>query len=1312
MPGSPVSIEERQWRLRRLAQEWEVEEPPENLPLSRPSVSPSPMSPVLKVAGDDLVADDLLKRWRTQNAQTQNGNGSKEGGGGGGGGGMIKKRSFSISRASSFTPKEIFETLHAHVANHGSPGVAEALIHKLLQAGGNLSNPNSAKSRTPFHLKRKSLNDIQQTQTRILQTAIEGDQEDMVILLTPYVANDALTLDTALPVALARGNHTIIETLLSYGANLSTLPEGKFQFQQLCINGGHADLVSLLLRSDGKPPPEWISGAMVVAAGRGNVEIVARLSAFADGSYDGAAALKAAIKGCRVDVALAVLVGTYPPAKQYINEAFQLLFALDNIPPTEKISFTDILLLAGAEGDMVSDALVKACETEFYELINRLLSGGASVEYNDAEVLKDAIRKGHLTLLDLLLSEQTTLSPLTAAELISVIPKRTDPKDRHQLLKTFLKKGANGPPLADALIDAVETQDLQCVKLLVSPHFAGTGKLQPRASHDLKRGPRSMVFERHATADVNHKGGLALALAVRTGNLAIVKMLLAAKPSQEIIVGIFPRIHDLAREPRFQITEAFIHAGAFGPCVHAALQKAIDETAPARDERLIKLLLHSDVDVSGQDGQPFLSAIQHRDADLLEQLLRKMPLTPRNAKNALDKAMEVETTNSHRARMVGALLECGADAAEKTVGEALVKVLQEQPTDVKLLAALLRLGKADVNISMGDPMVLGTYMKLKNVLILSWNVANIMPTAVRNQDPKVLELMLQLGKPTAETMDMAVQTMANIPSSQDKATKLDSILKRTKQKEILNSLLASEVQSILRTPQEKRTLVVLKALLAAGIDVNAHKAAGFCHAVAAADPILTDILFAAKPTTASLQAAMPCALKISDPTDRLAFTSKLLNAGAPASEANEALVYAVIAHPDDTALINTLVARADTSDGEALLSAVKKGNAIMAELILTRAKKHATARLNESFTAAVAIPNPDARRTITELLLKAGASGPVVSDALLDASRQGDMSLGTVLLSHGASVNYQDGACIVEACRAGAPDVLQMLLTSKTTLQPDALERAFQAATEVSDLHQRARIFRLLLDHGGVTGAVVNAQLVSAARYGDDAKELVGLLLRGGASVDYNDGEAVYNATRCAFLGILEMMLLQPDKKPAPATLVRALKACSKLSGEPRFQVMQWLFTAGLPVGEDVHIALNKAVNEEVFSLELVKLLLSHGANPTALGCKSLVDVAGRMNAVVLELFLQQNISRDDVTWTFEQTFTPAGVESWLSAQGISVAQRLIEAGASGEGLSGALAAALDWLSNGERGEIAKEFVGLVISAGADVNRGQGEALV
>ncbi|KAJ9150821.1 NF-kappa-B inhibitor alpha [Pleurostoma richardsiae] len=1269
----PVSQEERQWRLRRLAAEWGIEDPPDTAPLTRPSVSP--LSPTFSTPNDDFLAEELLKRRRLSSNQGQN-HGSAD----------AVKRAFTLNKKKTptYDPREIFDALDQHVGNGGSAGVAEVLVRKLLAAGGDLSAV-STKTRTSLLTRRRSLETFQRG--RVLQKAIQSGEPDMVAVLAPHC--DSLTLDTALPPALESGSVEIIEVLLRHGASVAATTDGQDAFRAVCAAGGQADVVGLVLRSDGRPSPTCVSDAMVDAARKGCADTVLRLSrSTADGSHNSGEALKEGVAQCRVDVALAILTGGRPPGRQALAEAFAKVFTHPTIMPNEKLALAEVLLCAGAEGDVVSAALVQACSTGFYEMVGMLTAYGASVEFQDAQVLREAIARGNLALVQLLLNDGSVLGPACASACVSSIPKKARPEDRYLLLDLLLRRGAAGPPLHDALIHAIEAEDMESAKLLLTPHFPGG---RPAAGHDLRKGPRSMVFERHQVADVNRNGGSALQLAVLTANLPVARLMLACGPSADTLAEVFPCTGNLAPVDRYHMAELFLATGLLpAACVHAALQEAIEEQPGQRDERLIRLLLRHDADVNFNDGAALLSAVEHGDSELLATLLRSGS-TPQTAAMAVPKAMLFNDT-AKRAQMVGLLADAGAGLEGKAVAEALVMTLEGTPTDAKLLEILLKQGKADINFDSGKPLVL----------------------AVRNGDPAILELLLQSSKPTPETLTRALKSMSDLPSTPTKATKLSSLLARAKHaKEALNDLLVTEVQAALAAPPPHRTLAAVKALLAAGADVNAHKAAALCHAVAAACAPLADMLFAARPRPQSLQAAMPHALRVADPMDRLTLTRRLLAAGAPAVEANRALVFAVAAYPADLPLIGTLAAHAEAGDGEALTAAVKRGRPEVVEVILSKARRNYTVPvLNGAFAEATKIDkDKGARKAICELLLKAGASGPVVSDALLAAAGSGDLVLGAVLLDRGASVEHQDGQAIVEACRAGAPDVLKMLLSGKAAVKEATLARGFQAATEVGDLGERAAVFHLLLEKG-VSGEVVDAQLVSAARFGDDALGLVRLLLEAGASTDYNSGEAVWNATRCAFLGILELMLGVADngaaisarqRRPSHATMARALKASWRLSPEPRYKVIEWLFRAGLPATEDVHVGLHKAVNEDEPNMALVRLLLANGASPLTNGCQTLVDAAQKLRFPVLDVFLEGEIPQKDVNWAFSQVFTSESAEKWLCEDGLKVAQRLLEKGAGGEGLSGALAVAIDHLRT-EKDGIARRFVDLLVQHKADVN--------
>lgn len=508
-------------------------------------------------------------------------------------------------------------------------------------------------------------------------------------------------------------------------------------------------------------------------------------------------------------------------------------------------------------------------------------------------------------------------------------------------------------------------------------------------------------------------------------------------------------------------------------------------------------------------------------------------------------------------------------------------------------------------------------------------------------------------------------------------------------------------------PPERRTPTIARSLLAVGADVNANKAAALRAAVKGADMQLLDLLLAASPTPTSLATTLPHSVNIVDPMDRLSFTQRLIEAGAPRAEANRALIYAITTHPTDLPLLGLLASHAESTDGEALALATKKENPDVVHLLLEKTNKsYPVPVLTSVFHQATKGQDREKRAAICKTLLKKGVAGRAVSEALVAAASDGDLLLAAILMENGASVEHQEGLAIVAASAAGSHEVLETLLAGKDGAKQETLDRCFQAATQVGDLERRAGVFRLLLAKG-VRGGVIDAELVSAAKFGQDGENLVGLLLEYGANVDYNSGEAIWNATRSAMMGSLKLLLGiekvgEKQTRPSEATLLRALKASRKLSRDPRYQVIDWLFQAGLPASEEIDIALNRAVKDEP-DLRLIQLLLKHGASPASNGCESLINAAQSLQADILAVFLEAPIPQKDVSWAFRQAFTPETANMWLSEQGFQVAQMLLEKGAEGDSLSLALSAAIDNYGT-DKDAMARQFVGLLLRSKADVN--------
>lgn len=646
--------------------------PPIRLP------SPSPQ--------DDLQAEELLRQRR----QAENSEASQS----------SLKRAFSSTKK-PWEAKEIFDVLDNHVSKGGSPAVANVLIRKLLELGGSPNFKASKGSRSSSILsRRKSMESLERSQ--ILQKAIQNRQTDMVAVLANYA--DDQTLGMALPDAIRSKDITILGLLLQRGTSIAQSQNGQIEFRQLCISGGHPDLVGLVLQSSGGMSSQHLSLCLIDASKRGCLQTVWRLSrSAADADFDTAEALRVAIGQSRVDIALAILTGRQPPTPggAGLMECFKQLLN-QSIGPNEKLFLTEALLCAGAPGDMVAVALQQACEAENLDMVHLLVENGASVEYQEAKVLCDTIARGNCNMLQLLLNDQTRLNPNFASRCVSVIPTTINPENRYAFLNILLRKGAGGTALGDALIAAVRAGDSQSVDLLLTPYFPEDtipSETRPR------KGSLQMKHARHEMASVDHLNGMALNNAVMMVNIDMVKKLLTGKPSPATLELVFPQVKKLAPNKRYLITEAFLAAGLSGPCLSVALTEAIEEQHPRRDDRFISLLLRYTEGTQSDNDSGVLSSIAVGDVPLLRKMLKR-PLTPQTSAAAMAKVMAINDQEV-RYTIVELLLQAGAGRDGDEVSAALSQVLATQPLDVQLFSLLLKLGSVDANFKNGEPVALG-----------------------------------------------------------------------------------------------------------------------------------------------------------------------------------------------------------------------------------------------------------------------------------------------------------------------------------------------------------------------------------------------------------------------------------------------------------------------------------------------------------------------------------------------------------------------------------------------------------------------------
>lgn len=594
----PPTADARQRRIIQLSEQWGIVLPPAPAPLSRPQSPPS-----FRTIADDQTAEDLLVRRSAEVAQLRPKSGLS--------------RAFSSSnlkRNKGYDSKDILDVLSQWVGNCGSPGVAESLIAKLAGLGIDIHGMQTGKS--GMLSRRRSVENVGD-RTRLLKTAVENGQLDMVQVLIPHA--DPFTLDNCLPVAIRIGNVPIVEVLLRYGANASQTPEGQDAFRQACVNQSLQNMIGLLLQSDGRPSSVCLSQSLSDAARAGCLHTVLHLSrSTADGNYNNAEALKIAVNSGRRDIAIAIAMGNKPPQSPGLEEAFQLLMENVSSSPTTKLELAELLLCCGAQGDILSQSLELACASQFFEMASLLAAYGVSIEFNDAAVLKTAISRGQSELVGSLLNEQATVSPALASSCLHLVPRQAPFETRYAILYLLLRKGASGKALDECLIHAVQAGDGHAVDLVLSPHFPDAQRSRSDSIHQR----RSRISNRHATASPDHRNGEALRTAVVRGDINMTARILAAKPSTEILTLVFPLTKSLSSKDRYQMVELFLKGALSGPCLHSALQDAVDVDASQRDDGLVRLLLQHKADINYNNGAGLNTVILQKDMPMLSLLMQ------------------------------------------------------------------------------------------------------------------------------------------------------------------------------------------------------------------------------------------------------------------------------------------------------------------------------------------------------------------------------------------------------------------------------------------------------------------------------------------------------------------------------------------------------------------------------------------------------------------------------------------------------------------------------------------------------------------
>jgi ankyrin repeat protein len=404
---------------------------------------------------------------------------------------------------------------------------------------------------------------------------------------------------------------------------------------------------------------------------------------------------------------------------------------------------------------------------------------------------------------------------------------------------------------------------------------------------------------------------------------------------------------------------------------------------------------------------------------------------------------------------------------------------------------------------------------------------------------------------------------------------------------------------------EESDFQLIDLLLQAGAPLESGNSRALHSAVARKDMQSLQTLLKARPSPESLSDIFPLLRQGYSPAERLATARLLLQHGAHGPGVDQALVDAVAdtSNSRDVALITELVrygANVNHDGGKALGHAVTQADIPILHLLC----KSKPTPSSTSAALPLAFDTNGKRHSSTtqimELLLKAGIEEKPALVALEIAVRGGLDNM----------------------------DIINRLITANARL----LGPAFQYAIALKSITKKAPIISSLLRLGITQGAIDEA-LAAETRHAADNNDVtvLNILLGQGASVNFNDGEALSAGVASGNYALIKLLL--SGKKPlSRANITKAFRAFfyapslqdTSLNQDDRVEIARELLTRGVeqPAIDSALRTVLDVANVERNIEGMVDLLLQHRANVNTADGTCFVFAANRNDFVIFNKLL------------------------------------------------------------------------------------------
>jgi ankyrin repeat protein len=299
-----------------------------------------------------------------------------------------------------------------------------------------------------------------------------------------------------------------------------------------------------------------------------------------------------------------------------------------------------------------------------------------------------------------------------------------------------------------------------------------------------------------------------------------------------------------------------------------------------------------------------------------------------------------------------------------------------------------------------------------------------------------------------------------------------------------------------------------------------------------------------------------------------------------------------------TILLMCLAHRPDVICGLLLLKALESANFQATAIILAYAGSHEDFHAVRPLICKLAcrIENDELRHELFKMLAGSGfvADGPVLREELMKDVKTRQIPLIKLLADVGVSLDIEPDAPLYWAVSQLDLEILELLKSGKFS-SPASLALKF-----VPDAISEPDMLRLMeiLAPRGLAGEPLDLHLVRAVR--KEQVQVVDMLLRYGASVEYEQASAIRTALEKVDINIFSTML---QKSCSPEILSAAIPVAMDLQSRPsRLQAVKALVEKGV-LAQELGLALQSLVSEEgVVDSDLVQLLLQHKAPVDGVG--------------------------------------------------------------------------------------------------------------